>query len=368
MNKKFLLKIIAAVLLLLIVFTFVSKAVYTAKLPVVTFTSAGEKNLEHELTVAGELFYHGSALVRAPGSFRVEEIWVEKGEIVRPGQALFSVDITDKALEKKSLDLELLRAENSISACEKQIESAPGPEAREPYDLQLLELKAQRDIVLQRMKLLAETYPEDGVIRAEVPGIVDRIRIEPGDWLQEDQVCIETHRAGEPLCVRYFLSTAEAQIFQVPDNSRFMVYTVTRDELTGSDTLALETLYVRDRRNTYSEETGYLQAEVQLSEPEGNPVMSIDAQVIMLHGIFDAYRGVLPNYCIHRDAEGTYIMVIGRRKTRLGIQNDVKREAVTVIGRNDMWAAISGGAVNQVVATSTQPLSDGDIVVVEWRS
>ena len=58
-------------------------------------------------------------------------------------------------------------------------------------------------------------------------------------------------------------------------------------------------------------------------------------------------------------------MVVQQRKSLFGIENYVTRTSVRVADRNDLYAAIDGGARNQVVATSTQPLSDGDVVVVE---
>ncbi len=62
MKKKLLWKLIAAFFVLLVVFSFISNAVYNAKLPIVTLTQATTMTLEEYTMAAGELYYQDDEL------------------------------------------------------------------------------------------------------------------------------------------------------------------------------------------------------------------------------------------------------------------------------------------------------------------
>ena len=62
MKRKLLWRLIAAFFALLIVCTVIANAVYNAKLPVVTLTSAATMTLEESTTVAGDVYEEGGTL------------------------------------------------------------------------------------------------------------------------------------------------------------------------------------------------------------------------------------------------------------------------------------------------------------------
>ena len=78
MNKKFLLKLIAYFLALLILFSIVSNAGYNAKVPVVTLSTATQGPLEQSMTTMGTLFYKDTEQISLRDTFEVLEVFIEK--------------------------------------------------------------------------------------------------------------------------------------------------------------------------------------------------------------------------------------------------------------------------------------------------
>jgi multidrug resistance efflux pump len=132
MNKKLLLRLITCFFILLVIFSFISTSVYNAKLPVVTLCTVTSAPLEYNMTTAGELFYQDAAQICLSDSLEVSEVFIEKGMTVSAGQALFSVDISAKELEKSALELEILRIDNSLATLARDKASAYTASAREP--------------------------------------------------------------------------------------------------------------------------------------------------------------------------------------------------------------------------------------------
>ena len=107
MKRKLLWRLIAAFFALLIVCTVIANAVYNAKLPVVTLTSAATMTLEESTTVAGDVYEEGGTLyVRY--SLSAEDR--EKYETPDVGKASVKTVVTDaetgnESLLSESLDL-----------------------------------------------------------------------------------------------------------------------------------------------------------------------------------------------------------------------------------------------------------------------
>ena len=83
------------------------------------------------MTTMGTLFYKDTEQISLRDTFEVLEVFIEKGMIVSVGQELFSVDISEKALEKSALELEILRLDNSLATLTRDMASAYTASARE---------------------------------------------------------------------------------------------------------------------------------------------------------------------------------------------------------------------------------------------
>lgn len=364
MNKKFLLKLIAYFLALLILFSIVSNAVYNAKVPVVTLSTATQGPLEQSMTTMGTLFYKDTEQISLRDTFEVLEVFIEKGMIVSVGQELFSVDISEKALEKSALELEILRLDNSLATLTRDMASAYTASARETLEMREREYMAQRDIALIRMEKLTASYPADGIVRAQKAGIVDRVSIEPGDWIQAGEVCVETHPADGTLYVKYSLSAEDAKTYQSPDSVKATIQTLVEDSKTGRENLTTETLTAGEFQYTYSEETNRFEVISSVSEPNDSPILGAGAEINLTTGMKEFYFYIVPAYCVHTDTGGDYVFVLMQRNSLFGIENYVLRMDATVVARTDAYVALESVTSKQVVATSTQSLVSGDVVVV----
>jgi biotin carboxyl carrier protein len=326
---------------------------------VVTLSTFTTGALERSMTTTGTLFYKDAEQISLNDTFEVTEVFIEKGMTVSAEQALFSVDVSAKELEKSALELEILRLDNSLAALAQDTASTP-----ETLEMREKEYIIQRDIALIRMEKLSASYPADGIVRAKNAGIVDRVLIEPGDRVQAGELCVETHPADAKLYVRYSLSADDAGTYQSPDDIKISIQTLFEDVETGRESPSSETLSASIEEYAYSEESNRFELISSVSAPQGRPILSAGAVINLTTGMRSLYMYIIPAYCVRTDSEGEYVFSLMQRDSLFGIENYVLRMDATVLARSDMYVAVESLIGNQVVATSTQTLSSNDVVAV----
>ena len=84
-KKKFILSLTVVFFALLLLFTFISKSVYNATLPVVTTAKAVKGSISQTKTLEGEFSYSDASKVTARDNWRVTEVMVETGRQVDEG-------------------------------------------------------------------------------------------------------------------------------------------------------------------------------------------------------------------------------------------------------------------------------------------
>lgn len=89
----------------------ISRGIYGAALPKVTTQTASYLNLTHQIKAEGKLTAERENAVYGTQGLRVDQIFVEEGEAVEPGQALWQYDLKDlrKIIEEKELELQKLQ-------------------------------------------------------------------------------------------------------------------------------------------------------------------------------------------------------------------------------------------------------------------
>lgn len=223
----------------------------------------------------------------------------------------------------------------------------------------------QRNVISRWEEKLVASYPADGIVRAQKAGVVDRVLIEPGDRVQAEEVCVETHPADGTLSVKYSLSTENAQIYQSPDMVKVKVQTLVEDNETGCEILSTETLNASEAQCTYSEKTNQFEAVSTVSAPQGRPILGAGVEITLSAGFYEPHLNVVPAYCVRSDEGGEYVFILMQRDALFGVENYVLRMDVTVTARNGAYVDLLFSPGKQIVATSTQSLITGDVVVVQ---
>lgn len=119
-------------LLLMWIFTLISKSIYASKLPQVSYTVPEKKSIEHLVEADGIIKQGSDVAIHTMEGIRVEKIFVKPGDTVEKDSPLFQLDKEDleEIIEKKKL--EIAKMEYEISDLQK--------------NKSLLEAEKQKDI------------------------------------------------------------------------------------------------------------------------------------------------------------------------------------------------------------------------------
>ena len=366
MKKKYLYRLTAVFFVLLLLFTFLSMSVYNARLPVVTTNQTKQAAIVQNTSVKGELFYLNAEKVFINSDFVILEVFAKKGMTVFEGQALFSVDISQVELEKQSLELELLRIDNSIFAL--GWEDVMTAASRQTIRMKEQEFALQRDIILKKIELITASYPSDGIVIANKNGMVDRVYIEAGDRISEGMPCLEMYPQDAALSVRFAISQQQAEYFQSLNGVTVTFQSIFLEGETNRQVFITETMHAYGHQKEFSDKSGQLEFISQLPTPKGTPLLEGEVEVSLVAGNTDAYPYVVPVSCVHTDQEGTYVFLLQERRGIFGIETYIRRVSVSVIARNASYVAIDSKEIiahQQIVATTTLPLYTNDTVLVQ---
>ena len=145
---------LAALLLFMAVCTVVSKGIYKSGLPRVTVCTPAQKNIIHKITATGTIKPGQEYGVYAVPGLRIRTIYVQTGDNVEEGNALFQIDGSDlekmietKELERKNI-LAQLQDQKRGHAEEKTKEQKAVSRLKEDYD----RLVRSQDLNIERRR------------------------------------------------------------------------------------------------------------------------------------------------------------------------------------------------------------------------
>ena len=139
MTKKTLNKILLSALIVLVFFTFFSSTIYGLTLPAVSTAPVERAFLRKTADLRGSLFYDDTIEITAQDGWTVCDVFAVPGKAVSADDPLFSLDSESYTLREKSLQLDLLRVENSLALIERKTPDAKQAEITAALDGQLIE-------------------------------------------------------------------------------------------------------------------------------------------------------------------------------------------------------------------------------------
>ena len=105
----------AGFLVLMWVFTLISKAIYVSGLPMVKVEKPGRKYVDHHVEVQGMVVQGGEWAVIALDGLRIEKIYVRQGDRIEAGMPLFCIDTDDLKEIIEEQELAITRLQYQIS-------------------------------------------------------------------------------------------------------------------------------------------------------------------------------------------------------------------------------------------------------------
>lgn len=421
----------AAFLVFMVICTVISKSVYAYRLPMVSACQPETKYIEHKVEAEGIVVAGGEKTVTYLPGVRIDSIFAREGEPVEEGDLLMQIDLTDlkELMDRKqdeisqlSLQINAILNNQEIARQKKELELA---RAREDYDTTARIEDTQVGRALESYVRAAEDLEEDGGDEALKDALQSAAYGEADALARRDEAVKQAQRAVEDLLLpeevtaeleraqleRQALSE-EMQKYQnvldnqgavtapyggvvteifvrpgerVPDTAVLLLsdetlpcrLKVTLDEeqkkyIGLGDEISVE---LEGKGSVMEEKVAYLaesrslpgKYEVLVELPEHSAVPGA-AGSISRSDTGEKYRLCLPTTALHEENDRNYVYVLKEREGILGQEYYVDEVNVRVIDKNDNWAAIEEGILDQesvIILSATREFKRGD--TIRWE-
>jgi multidrug efflux pump subunit AcrA (membrane-fusion protein) len=102
--------------IVLAVLTFISRSVYNRNLPRVSVVGVSAGYVPILTETWGSLLFWGESVILVNGAWKIIEVLAEEGALVEEGDVLLLFDTTAFDLERRGIELEILRLEDAVQA------------------------------------------------------------------------------------------------------------------------------------------------------------------------------------------------------------------------------------------------------------
>ena len=426
-KKKFILSLTVVFFALLLLFTFISKSVYNATLPVVTTAKAVKGSISQTKTLEGEFSYSDASKVTARDNWRVTEVMVETGRQVDEGTPLFAIDVSDYRVQRQNYADSLLKISTQLEELDAQAEAEEIANARKldelkqqvkllnyqirningiypsssytmvqrqnykrNFEMDLVkaensiaaleeqsltaedgrqrtrkELASQQEVIAVELDELDRRYPADGVVRAEEVGLVDAVLVEEGKEILRGEDCVTMHRGSSDIIIEFDLSVEEGESFQKLSTVSVEYSKRSWDEVRRVAITETDTKMAEDHTRQMDPNGKVWHYKSVMKDMESPPV-SKKAKVTI--GAMSGYfENVLPASCVKKDADKEYVLAVKEKDSLFGKAYYVEKVEVETKAKNSKEVAVTSKDVigaYEIVETTTLPVYPGMTVLV----
>lgn len=418
----------AAFLGFMVICTLISKSVYAYRLPMVSTCVPESKYIEHKVEAQGIVEAGGEKTVTYLAGLRIDSVLVHVGDRVEEGDALFQVDLEDlkelmeekkNEMSKVSLQINAILENQAIEQQKREVELA---RAREDYDttsrLQDTQVGRAMESYVQAENDLEENGGEEALkdaLQSAAYGEADakaardeavkqaQRKVEDLLWPEEITTELETARLEQTV-----LSEKLQEYQKILDNQGVVTApfsgVVTKIAVGAGERIPdtavlllsdeslpcqLKILLDKEQKNYISlgdqvlvslegkgreleEKVDYLAAselspekyEALITLPEGTGIPGLSGTVSRTES-GEKYRLCIPAAAVHSEDNRNYVYVLKEREGILGQEYYVDEMNVSVIDKNDNWAAIEEGTVDKesrIILSATKEVKTGESV------
>mgnify|MGYP002510779982 FL=1 len=418
----------AAFLGFMVICTLISKSVYAYRLPMVSTCVPESKYIEHKVEAQGIVEAGGEKTVTYLAGLRIDSVLVHAGDRVEEGDALFQVDLEDlkelieekksemskvslqinailenQAIEQQKREVELARAREdydttsrlqdtqvgrameSYVQAENDLEENGGEEAlkdalqsaaygeadakaardeavkqaqRKVEDLlwpeevttELETARLEQIILSEKLQEYQKVLDDQGVITAPFGGVVTKIAVGAGERIPDTALLLLSDESL-PCQLKILLDKEQKKYISLGDQVLVSLEGKGRELEEKVDYLAASELSPE-------------KYEALITLPEGTGIPGLSGTISRTES-GEKYRLCIPAAAVHSEDNRNYVYVLKEREGILGQEYYVDEMNVSVIDKNDNWAAIEEGTVDKesrIILSATKEVKTGESV------
>ncbi len=409
-RKKVTGKLLIIFVVMMVLLTFFSNTINNFTLPRVTLESLARGALIKEISGKGTVEAKSVYEEYIDSNFKVLEVHVKAGDLVKKGQPILSLDIEDLkaslqdesakyrqmqiALEKLKDKSNLQSYDNNIASAVENLEKqkknyqdtkilydagietaykvkdaetamnsaqrsyASAVQAKEDFkkdslrDIENAELNLE--IEARKLQSLNEKAANNGVYTAPAEGVITELNFSEGAMANGSKPLFKLADASEGFQLTIPVDRDLADYVMTGDKVDIDITSLGDKAVVGRIAQIKENLQDRDYKD--------LLIDIEDEELQGGE----SAQIIISKKT-KQYPALVPNSAVYADSDGYYVYVVKKKDSPLGTESYIQRADVTVGDSDSTMTAVLNGItpMEKVVSGSTKPLSSGDKVVVE---
>lgn len=418
----------AAFLGFMVICTLISKSVYAYRLPMVSTCVPESKYIEHKVEAQGIVEAGGEKTVTYLAGLRIDSVLVHVGDRVEEGDALFQVDLEDlkelmeekknemskvslqinailenQAIEQQKREVELARAREdydttsrlqdtqvgrameSYVQAENDLEENGGEEALkdalqnaaygeadakaardeavkqaqrkvedllwpEEITIELETARLEQTVLSEKLQEYQKVLDNQGVVTAPFGGVITKIAVGAGERIPDTSVLLLSDESL-PCQLKILLDKEQKKYISLGDQVLVSLEGKSKELEEKVDYLAASELSPE-------------KYEAFITLPEGTGIPGLSGTVSRSES-GEKYRLCIPTVAVHSENNRNYVYVLKEREGILGQEYYVDEINVSVIDKNDNWAAIEEGTVDKesrIILSATKEVKTGESV------
>lgn len=412
----------------MVICTLISKSVYAYRLPMVSTCVPESKYIEHKVEAQGIVEAGGEKTVTYLAGLRIDSVLVHVGDRVEEGDALFQVDLEDlkelmeekknemskvslqinailenQAIEQQKREVELARAREdydttsrlqdtqvgrameSYVQAENDLEENGGEEALkdalqnaaygeadakaardeavkqaqrkvedllwpEEITIELETARLEQTVLSEKLQEYQKVLDNQGVVTAPFGGVVTKIAVGAGERIPDTSVLLLSDESL-PCQLKILLDKEQKKYISLGDQVLVSLEGKSKELEEKVDYLAASELSPE-------------KYEAFITLPEGTGIPGLPGTVSRSES-GEKYRLCIPTVAVHSENNRNYVYVLKEREGILGQEYYVDEINVSVIDKNDNWAAIEEGTVDKeskIILSATKEVKTGESV------
>lgn len=321
--------LLAGIMVLLLMFTYISTQVYRHSLPIVETANISSGTLKRTYVTEGIFSYHSVREASYAVPIIIEETYVRAGEAVSENMKLMKLDV-------EYLEIEHLKLEIEIEDMRKQEEKITDERKRQ---IAVYERQKREEQFLE----IEELLKAGGILYSECQGEIRSICEELGKIIEPNKLLVSVCDKTDEADISWVMQE-EGITFE-----RFYV----EARITDGHSVQTETFVVEDVNRSYDVKLNknYYTAQLEKSDKLWN-MHDAESVQITAYYVSEVYPSLLPLESVEFASDGSaFVYELKSKQKSFGTDYYVKKQMITVADRDNTYAA------------TNETLKDMDIVV-----
>lgn len=321
------------------VMTFISRDIYSSKLPMVTSVAVKNSTLGHDVKCNGTIKSSKEMPVYTLADLRIAEVCVKNGDIVNEGDVLMRLDkdYLQNYINTLAADIETdrLNREDYYKA-----------EAWNSAKI-LTNSMEQKQSVLDRYQALLDS---DAVVTSSISAMVSQVKSQPGD-LTADTACIILSDLTQGL---YFSTDITSDEYKLLSGVKSVTLTF-NNGFDMMENCEITSVVKNDTEDSYN-------LKAALTDP---PAGIGDLGTLMVTVMSTMKYDCFPLEAVYESGPAHYVYLLKTKEGFLGEEYTVIKKSISVDDKNDKYAGSENSGITSddiVVMCSGKELTDGQVV------